>query len=89
MDSINILTLGQKWIPIIFCLLTLISSFFLIGDSAVLITTDPVIKEIDLMYDNQYKDVLLHADTYADFYLGGIHLSLIFLLIKLKKLKNT
>lgn len=65
------LTLGQKWIPIIFCLLTLISSFFLIGDSAVLITTDPVIKEIDLMYDNQYKDVLLYTNTYADFYLGG------------------
>lgn len=65
------LTLGQKWIPIIFCLLTLISSFFLIGDSAVLITTDPVIKEIDLMYDNQYKDVFLYTNTYADFYLGG------------------
>lgn len=65
------LTMGQKWLPLIFCFLTLISSFFLIGDSAVLITTDPVIKEIDLMYDNQYKDVLLHADTYADFYFGG------------------
>lgn len=31
------LTMGQKWLPLIFCFLTLISSFFLIGDSAVIV----------------------------------------------------
>lgn len=71
MDSINIFDYGSKMVTSNILLFNIDFFIFLIGDSAVLITTDPVIKEIDLMYDNQYKDVLLHADTYADFYFGG------------------